>query len=87
MKFTLRDVFWLLLVIAVLCAWYVQQEKRAAALQAYYEQQFRKVAEVMKAQDIWRRELIQVKSDYQNLRAKVASQTRPSDSETPPESN
>ena len=56
MRFTMRDLLWLLLVIAILCGWYVQQEQRVAAVMLRYDAEFRKVADVMRYQDLWRQQ-------------------------------
>jgi DNA-binding transcriptional regulator/RsmH inhibitor MraZ len=56
MRFTIRDLLWLLLVVAILCGWYVQQERRAVGLIERYQEEFDKVADVMLYQDLWRQQ-------------------------------
>jgi hypothetical protein len=70
MKFTLRDLLWLLAVVGILCAWYAHVERTKTRLYAYYNREIMKVGTAMQVQDKWRKELVALKKEHQKLQAK-----------------
>src|SRR4051812_43814579 len=66
-QLAVRELFWLILVAAVLCLWYVQDRK----LRAAYSEAYKGVSDVMKVQNDSRKEGAQMRSFLESEGYKV----------------